>query len=317
MRDTMQLRKNMKICQKEYSNDRQYLGSIAMVPRQVDLRHRGGSGINYGIAAAFASLGANVAICSRSQERLDAAATELARWGGKILPVAADVRHMSEMETAIDKALQAHGPADVVIAGAAGNFLCAAENLSSNEFKTVIDIDLVGSFIRRGVHSNNSSKPKARSCSSRPDSPSCPQVHVGAAKAGIDNMMRNLALEGGRFGIRSNSIAPGFIGETEGTRRMSASGSVAQIVGSTPLGRLGTVEDIGNMAVFLSSPLASFVTGTSVIVDGGHYLNGLSVLNNFQSVPEQTLLTLDAGGRAPPAITVPDNFDDQHTREKR
>ena len=108
------------------------------------------------------------------------------------------------------------------------------------------------------------------------------QVHAGAAKAGIDNMMKNLALEWGIYGIRCNSIAPGYIGETEGTSKLAGGPVLEAVLESTPLGRLGTVDDIGQAAVFLASPLASFITGTIAVVDGGHYLGGSSLLNSAQ-----------------------------------
>lgn len=246
----------------------------------------GGSGINFGIAKNFALLGANVAICSRNQERLDAAASELSKHGSRIFPIAADVRNADAVQSALDKSKAAFGPADVVIAGAAGNFLCPAEELSTNGFKTVIEIDLVGSFntARAAFEQLKETRGSILFISAGQSFlPYMHQVHVGAAKAGIDNMMRNLALEWGRFGIRSNSIAPGFIGDTEGTKRMAHSGAVEEIVRSTPLSRLGTVDDIGQMAVFLSSPLASFVTGALIVVDGGHYLSGSGILNSFQA----------------------------------
>src|ERR1700689_549167 len=94
----------------------------------------GGSGINFGIAKSFASLGANIAICSRNQDRLDGAARELRRSGSIVCPVAADVRDFSAIEAALTRTKEELGPVDVVISGAAGNFLCAAEKLSSNGF---------------------------------------------------------------------------------------------------------------------------------------------------------------------------------------
>ena len=92
-------------------------------------------------------------------------------------------------------------------------------------------------------------------------------------------MMRNLAFEWGRFGIRCNSIAPGFIADTEGTRRLAVGGLANQIEQATPLGRLGSVQDIGHAAVFLASPLAAYITGTVMVVDGGFYLGGAGMFS--------------------------------------
>ena len=102
----------------------------------------GGSGINLGVAKNFAALGANIAICGRTQEKLDAAAVELRALGAKVCPVAADVRDIAALDAAFARSHAELGPMDVLVCGAAGNFLAPAEKLSANGFKTVIDIDL-------------------------------------------------------------------------------------------------------------------------------------------------------------------------------
>lgn len=242
----------------------------------------GGSGINFGIARNFIELGAKVAICSRSQERLDKAAAELGKSGGRVLPVSADVRDPSAIAAALEQSKAQLGPADIVISGAAGNFLCEAEKLSPNGFKTVIDIDLLGSFnlVRLAFDQLKQTRGSIIFISAGlAYLPYEQQVHAGAAKAGIDNMMKNLALEWGKYGIRANSIAPGYIGETEGTSRLAIGPGLDAVIDSTPIGRLGSVDDIGQMAAFLCSSSASFVTGTVIPVDGGHYLGGSSLLN--------------------------------------
>ena len=105
------------------------------------------------------------------------------------------------------------------------------------------------------------------------------QLHVGAAKAGIDNMMKNLALEWGKHGIRCNSIAPGPIEGTEGMRKLSSPEATKQLVNAIPLRRMGTVDDIGQAAVFLASPLATYISGTLLVVDGGQNLPGSALFN--------------------------------------
>jgi NAD(P)-dependent dehydrogenase (short-subunit alcohol dehydrogenase family) len=237
----------------------------------------GGSGINLGIAKGFARLGANVAICGRDVGKLDAAVAELRALGAHAAGFQADVRDKGAVDDALRKSDEQFGPVDVLVCGAAGNFLCAAEDLSSNGFRAVVDIDLVGAF--HAAHAAFTQLRQTRGSilfisAGQAFQPFVHQVHVGAAKAGIDNMMRNLAFEWGRFGIRSNSIAPGFIADTEGTKRMAADGLTDRLREATPLGRLGEVEDIANMATFLASPLATYVTGGVFVVDGGHYLGG-------------------------------------------
>jgi NAD(P)-dependent dehydrogenase (short-subunit alcohol dehydrogenase family) len=97
---------------------------------------------------------------------------------------------------------------------------------------------------------------------------------VGAAKAGIDNLRRNLALEWGRYGIRCNSIAPGPIEETEGFKRLVPDGMRDKFLEAIPLRRFGTIDDIAQLAVFLASPLAEYITGSLVVADGGQNLPG-------------------------------------------
>ena len=237
----------------------------------------GGSGINFGIARGFAGLGANVAICGRDRTKLDAAVAALRALGAQAAGFQADVRDKEAVDVALQSSGEQFGPVDVLVCGAAGNFMCPAEDLSSNGFRAVVDIDLVGSF--HAAHAAFAQLKSTRGSilfisAGQAFQPFVHQVHVGAAKAGIDNMMRNLAYEWGRFGIRSNSIAPGFIADTEGTRRMAADGLADRLREATPLGRLGSVDDIAAMALFLASPLAAYVTGGVFVVDGGHYLGG-------------------------------------------
>ncbi|KAE8757275.1 MULTISPECIES: SDR family oxidoreductase [Paraburkholderia] len=239
----------------------------------------GGSGINLGVAKNFAALGANVAICGRTQEMLDAAAAELRAFGTK---VSADVRDSAPLEAALEKSRAALGAMDVLVCGAAGNFLVPAEKLSPNGFKTVIDIDLLGSFnaTRSAFEQLKETKGTILYISAgMAYMPHAFQVHVGAAKAGIDMMMKNIALEWGRFGIRANSIVPGPIEETEGLKRLSDPAEKKKLINAVPLRRTGTVDDIGQVAAFLAPPLASYITGCVVVCDGGQNLPGSALFN--------------------------------------
>lgn len=255
----------------------------------------GGSGINLGIARNFAALGANIALCGRTQERLDAAAEELRALGAKACPVAADVRDYAALEAAFARSRAELGPMDVLVCGAAGNFLVPAEKLSANGFKTVVDIDLLGSFnaSRAAFEQLRETKGTVIFISAGMAlMPHAYQVHVGAAKAGIDMMMKNLALEWGRYGIRANSIVPGPIEGTEGMKRLAGSEATKAIVAGVPLGRMGSVDDIGQTAVFLASPLASYVSGCVVVCDGGANLAGSA---RFNAGAEALLRQMEAG----------------------
>jgi NAD(P)-dependent dehydrogenase (short-subunit alcohol dehydrogenase family) len=257
----------------------------------------GGSGINLGVASNFAALGAHVAICGRTQDKLDRAADALRALNeharGKVLAVAADVRDPAALDAAIARTQNELGPIDVLVAGAAGNFICPAEELSPNGFKTVIDIDLLGSFhASRSAFAQLRERRGAIVFISAPQSfvPQAFQAHVGAAKAGVDQLMRNLAVEWGRHGIRANSIVPGPILGTEGLKRLSSPQVDEEAREAVPMRRYGTVDDIGQAAVFLASPLASYITGTVLHVDGGASLVGSALWN-------RTVETLPRGKR--------------------
>jgi NAD(P)-dependent dehydrogenase (short-subunit alcohol dehydrogenase family) len=246
----------------------------------------GGSGINLGVARNFAAVGANIAICGRTQARLDGAARELeaqtAKTGAKVFAKVADVRQMPALQAAIDETRTALGPIDVLVCGAAGNFLCRAEDMSPNGFKTVVDIDLIGSFNAARAAFEQLKETRGTILFISAGMASMPyafQVHVGAAKAGIESMMKNLALEWGRHGIRSCSIVPGPIAGTEGMKRLSDSKDLSDRLGHIPMQRLGTVDDIGLAAVFLASPMASYITGAQLVVDGGSGLAGSALFN--------------------------------------
>jgi NAD(P)-dependent dehydrogenase (short-subunit alcohol dehydrogenase family) len=242
----------------------------------------GGSGINLGVAKNFAALGANVAICGRTQEKLDSAAVELRALGAKVCPVAADVRDFAALGSAFARSREELGPMDVLVCGAAGNFLSPAENLSPNGFKTVIDIDLIGSFNASRAAFEQLKETKGTIIfvsAGMALMPHAYQAHVGAAKAGIDMMMKNLAIEWGRYGIRTNSIVPGPIEGTEGMKRLSNEEARQTLISSVPMGRMGTVDDIGQAVVFLASPLASYISGCVVVCDGGSNLAGSGRFN--------------------------------------
>jgi NAD(P)-dependent dehydrogenase (short-subunit alcohol dehydrogenase family) len=242
----------------------------------------GGSGINLGVAKNFAALGANVAICGRTQAKLDAAAAELRVLGAQVCPVTADVRDFAALDAALARSGEELGPVDVLVCGAAGNFLVPAEKLSANGFKSVIDIDLLGSFnaSRAAFEQLRQTRGSVIYISAgMAYMPHAFQAHVGAAKAGIDMLMKNLAIEWGPHGIRCNSIVPGPIGGTEGLKRLSDPAQRDMFIGSVPLRREGTVDDIGQVAAFLASPLASYVTGCVVVCDGGQNLAGSALFN--------------------------------------
>jgi NAD(P)-dependent dehydrogenase (short-subunit alcohol dehydrogenase family) len=237
----------------------------------------GSSGINLGIARNFAAVGADLGLCGRSQDKLDAASDELRALGARVSAHVADVRDYPTLESAMRRTKEALGPIHTLVCGAAGNFPCPAEQISPNGFKSVVDIDLIGTFhaCRAAFEQLQETRGNILFISAGQSfMPYAFQAHVGAAKAGIDRLMQNLALEWGRFGIRCNSIAPGPIEGTEGVRRLVPAGSADRLKKMIPLGRFGAPDDIGQLSVFLASPLASYITGARVVADGGQNLPG-------------------------------------------
>lgn len=238
----------------------------------------GSSGINFGIAEAFARAGARIALISRSADKVAAAAGRLERLDTEALGLAADVRQPEALERALAQAAARFGPIDVLVSGAAGNFLASALDMSPNAFKTVVDIDLLGSFnVARLAHAHLR-KPGAcviQISASQAFTPTPFQAHVCAAKAGVDMLTQVLALEWGPQGIRINSIVPGPIADTEGLKRLAPTDDTLQAMAQrVPLRRLGRIEDVSRMAMLLASPWGAYVTGAIIPVDGGLGLTG-------------------------------------------
>ena len=242
----------------------------------------GGSGINLGIAKIYATVGAKIAICGRTEEKLDHAKNELEGLGVKTHAVVADVRDFDAMQDACEEIQIALGPITDLVCGAAGNFLCAAKDMSANAFRTVVDIDLMGSFnaARAAFEQLKETQGTILMVSAgQAFMPYSHQVHAGAAKAGVENLMKNLALEWGQYGIRVNSVVPGPIEGTEGVKRLISEKQRLMLLQTIPLKRLGLAQAVGQVAVFLSSPLASYVTGSQVVCDGGMNLAGSALFN--------------------------------------
>ena len=235
----------------------------------------GGTGITGGVARALAEAGAGVALVSRKLEHLQPAADAINANGGKAIPVVADVRNPEDVEKAIAATVDGLGKIDIVVNGAAGNFLCAAEELSPNGFGTVVDIDLKGTFnvCRAAFAELKKNGGQILNISATLHYLGTPmQLHVSAAKAGVDALTRNLAVEWGRYGIRVNAIAPGPIGDTEGMKRLVPEPIKEKLRQRIPLGRFGEIADIERAAIFLCSEAAGYINGTVMVVDGGHWL---------------------------------------------
>ncbi|CAM3798250.1 SDR family oxidoreductase [Deinococcus frigens] len=247
----------------------------------------GGSGINLGIAQSFAAHGCAVTILGRNLEKAQKAARGIVEAGGKALGVSADVRDFAALEAAVALATAEFGDFDIVLAGAAGNFPAPVDGISPNGFKTVVDIDLLGTYNTIKAASPRLKAPGGNVLSiSAYGIPVPMQAHVVAAKAGVDMLTRTLAIEWGLRGIRVNAIIPGPIDGTEGMARLAPDEeSRSQVAGSVPLGRMGIPQDIANAALFLVSDAASYLTGVILPVDGGqNMLGGAPQYQTFQAM---------------------------------
>jgi 2,4-dienoyl-CoA reductase [(3E)-enoyl-CoA-producing], peroxisomal len=234
----------------------------------------GATGICNGIARTYASHGARVCIVSRKEEALRAAAREIeAQCGAPVLAVPADVREPEAVARAVSACVGQLGGLDILVNGAAGNFLAPAAALSERGFRTVVEIDLLGTFHTckaafdalcasgRGLILNISATLHYHGTPL--------QIHAAAAKAGVDALTRTLAVEWGRFGVRSVAIAPGPIGDTEGMRRLAPGDVGKRLIENIPLGRFGTIQEIADLAVYLATDAAAYITGAVYVVDGG------------------------------------------------
>lgn len=165
------------------------------------------------------------------------------------------------------------GGVDVLVNGAAGNFLAPFENLSLNAFRTVMEIDTFGTFIVSKAVYMMAMKDKGgvilNISASLHYNGTAFQLHAGTAKAGVDAMTKHLAVELGPKGIRVNGICPGPIGDTVGFSKLSSGADVTKLL---PLQRVGKTIDIANMAIYLASEASNFITGATFVVDGGQCL---------------------------------------------
>ena len=237
----------------------------------------GGTGICRGIAHAYARLGAKVCIVSRKADVLERTAAELG-----VMAVAADVRDPDALAAAVARTVERFGKLDTLVNGAAGNFLAPAAGLSPNGFRTVVEIDLVGTFnASRACFEalQASGHGLVLNISATLHYHGTPlQIHAAAAKAGVDAVTRNLAVEWGRFGIRACGIAPGPIGDTEGMRRLAPGDIADKAKAAIPVGRFGAIDEIAAAAVYLRSAAAAYVSGHVLVVDGGHCIATPSLL---------------------------------------
>lgn len=241
----------------------------------------GGSGINQRIAERLAEQGASVALVGRTQAKLDGVAGGIVSAGGKAAGFSVDVRDYEALSAAIAMAATRFGKIGIVICGAAGNFPALANTMSANAFKSVIDIDLLGTFNTCRAAYEQLERPGASIVTiSAPQAVQAMvmQSHVCAAKAGVDMLTKSLALEWGPLGVRVNGVIPGAVADTEGMDRLAPPGPVRDALArQLPLQRVATKDDIADTVLFLCSDAAKYITGAIIPCDGGMTAAGMAI----------------------------------------
>jgi NAD(P)-dependent dehydrogenase (short-subunit alcohol dehydrogenase family) len=239
----------------------------------------GGTGIGRGIALALAAVGANVVIASRRHEHLTPTADEIMALGGAAETSVCDIRDPEAVERTMELTEERFGRVDLLVNNAGATFTKPAEELSLNGWRAVIDIDIHGTWhctqaAGRRMIRDGGGGAILNITSTSPVTGNPGRIHGGVGKAGVDSMTKSLAVEWARYGIRVNAIAPGLI-LTEGVERaiFGTEGELERRSASVPLGRLGTVDEIGTAAVFLLSDAAAYITGATLVVDGGRWLS--------------------------------------------
>ena len=243
----------------------------------------GGSGIGAGIAERLAAHGAEVVLTGRRPDPLTAVAERIVAAGGRARVEPADVRDAAALAEVAARIEATCGRLDGLVAGAAGNFLCPAVQLSPNGFGTVIDIDLKGTFntCKAAFPLLSRHGGSIVTISATLQYTGTPlQVHASSAKAGVDALTRGLAVEWGPAGIRVNGVAPGPIADTPGMAKLAPGDALDRVTRAIPLQRLGTVDDVADAVLFLVSPASSWVSGAVLVVDGAQWLatSGLATM---------------------------------------
>lgn len=249
-----------------------------LVKDKVAIVTGGGTGIGEIISTELAKHGADVVITSRNPEHHTGVISTIESLGRKALAIPADVRDPDQFQTVVDQTVSEFGKVDVLINNAAGNFICATEQLSYNGWKAVIDIVLNGTYVaskavlpvmKEQGHGNIVNIGATYMWAAAPW-----VGHSGAAKAGVFNLTRTMAVEWARYGIRVNIVTPGPIENTEGVERLMGDADVQKrVIDHIPLGRLGKREEIAWAILYLLSPAAEYITGNNITVDGGAWLN--------------------------------------------
>lgn len=255
----------------------------------------GGTGLGRSMGTYFLKLGANLIIISRKLDVLQEAAKEMEQeTGGKVLPLACDIRNIEEVEKVIQEGLAHFGSIDGLVNNAAGNFISPTERLSSNAFSSIIDIVLKGTVnctLTLGKHwiAQKQAAAVLNIVTTYAFTGSAYVAPSAAAKGGVLALTRSLAVEWGKYGIRHNAIAPGPF-PTKGAWERLLPGDLAEdfdFKKRVPLKRVGEHQELANLAAFLMSDFSGFINGEVITIDGGEWLQGAGQFSALEAVPEQ------------------------------
>lgn len=255
----------------------------------------GGTGLGKAMGTYFLKLGANLVITSRKLEVLQKTAAEMtAETGGKILAVQCDVRDTEQVENLLQSSIEKFGSVDVLLNNAAGNFISPTERLSANAFSSVIDIVLKGTVnctLTFGKHwiAEKQKATVLNIITTYAFTGSAYIVPSACAKGGVLALTRSLAVEWGKYGIRTNAIAPGPF-PTKGAWERLLPGDLAEkfdFKNRVPLKRVGEHQELANLAAFLVSDFSGYINGEVITIDGGEWLQGAGQMNGLEAVPNE------------------------------
>lgn len=255
----------------------------------------GGTGLGKAMGVYFLKLGANLVITSRKQDVLQKTADEMEeKTGGKVLAVACDVREIAQVENVLAKTLERFGSVDVLLNNAAGNFISPTERLSANAFSSIIDIVLKGTVnctLTFGKHwiKEKQAATVLNIITTYAFTGSAYVVPSACAKGGVLALTRSLAVEWGKYGIRTNAIAPGPF-PTKGAWERLLPGDLAKkfdFKNRVPLKRVGDHQELANLAAFLVSDFSGYINGEVITIDGGEWLQGAGQMNGLEAIPNE------------------------------
>ena len=244
------------------------------------------------MATRFAELGADLVITSRRQNVIDETAKALREHGGKVLAISCDVRDTEQVESMVEQTVSEFGTIDILLNNAAGNFISPTENLSSNAFRTIVDIVLNGTFhctqAVGKVMRKNKSGVILNIVTTYAWTGSGYVVPSACAKAGVLAMTRSLAVEWAKYGIRTAAIAPGPFPTKGAWSRLAPPGLGIEkkMKERIPLKRVGEHIELANLATYLVSDQAAYINGEVVTIDGGEWLKGAGEMNELEKIPK-------------------------------